>query len=188
MRIKKAHLLRIVRGDITLDEARKLGYVLVEAAPQPSADDFTQSDPQMLDNVSIDAQVDKFIIQADTKGGPDQAAGAPPPAQESFLREADDEAPPAAPPPKPVKKMTDLMGFATEIANLVQHSDNLLDVNGSIVRRALNYVTKNYDQKQSNDVAQILDANFNIQADPMADSYEDVEVPLAVGAGGPSQG
>jgi hypothetical protein len=105
------------------------------------------------------------------------------------LREAEeDDAAGAPPPPKPVKKMSDLMGFATEVAQLVEKSDALLDVKGAIVRRALNYVTKTYDTKQAKDVERILDANFDIQADPTADSYEDVDVPLAQGAGGPPSG
>jgi hypothetical protein len=188
MKIKKSHLLRIVRGELTVTEAKKLGYILSESLPQPDASEFLQSDPTMYENTSVDAQVDKFIMQADTGGQEPPPAGQPAPAQESFLREADEDAPAAAAPPKPVKKMTDLMGFASDVAQLVQKSETLLDIKGAIVRRALNYVTKNYDQKQAKDVERILDANFDIQADPTADSYEDVDVPLAQGAGGPPAG
>jgi hypothetical protein len=189
MKIKKNHLMRIVRGDITLAEAKKLGYVLNESLPEPSADQFLQSDPLMYENTSIDSQVDKFIMQADSGGQEPGPGETPAPAQESFLREAEeDDAAGAPPPPKPVKKMSDLMGFATEVAQLVEKSDALLDVKGAIVRRALNYVTKTYDTKQAKDVERILDANFDIQADPTADSYEDVDVPLAQGAGGPPSG
>lgn len=175
MRIRKRDLARIVRGELTIDEARVRG-LLIENEPAPQVQ---QTDPTQYENASLDAQVDKFILDADPSGQGQT--------QESLVREADDEAsPPSDPnlgkPPVPTKRL-DMMSFATDIARLVEKSENLLDIKGTIVRRALNYVSKNYDPKQAKDVAQILENNFGVSAEPGTDPYEDETAPSAVGAG-----
>lgn len=175
MKIKKRHLRQILNGSLTLEDARLRGYLL-EASPTPDASEFSQSEPQMYENVSVDLQIDKFIMQADAGESNEPQA----PQRESFLREAGDEETPSQ---QPTKQMSDKISFVTEVAQLVEKSDTLLDIKGTIVRRALNYVTKNYDAKQAKDIERMLDANFDIQADPSADSYDEIIPPAAAGAG-----
>lgn len=174
IKLRKRDLARLVRGEITLESARHSGLIF-ETNPTPQ---MQQSNPAMYENDSIDAQIDKFLMQADPSG---ESSGA---ANESLLREAEEDS--SAYQQLAPENPLDLMSFATDIARLVEKSDSLLDVKGAIVRRALNYVTKNYDSKQAKDIAQILENNFGVSADPSADPYEDESAPFAVGAGATS--
>lgn len=181
IKLRKRDLARLVRGDLTLNEARKAGLI-IETTPTPQ---MQQTDPTMYQNDSLDAQIDKFLLEYDP--GAEQTTVAA--ANEAFLREAGEEAvaapaadPNAGKPPQPAKKL-DMMSFASDVARLVEKSDMLLDVKGTIVRRALNYITKNYDPKQAKDVAQILENNFGVSSEPGSDPYEDESAPFAVGAG-----
>ena len=181
IKLRKRDLARLVRGDLTLEAARREGLIF-ETNPTPQ---MQQTDPTMYENDSLDIQVDKFLLQYDP--GSEQSTA--PQANEAFLREADEEGgeapvadPNAGKPPQPAKKL-DMMSFASDIARLVEKSDMLLDVKGTIVRRALNYVTKNYDPKQAADIAQILENNFGVNAETGSDPYEDESAPFAVGAG-----
>lgn len=183
IKLKKKDLARIVRGELTLESAKKSGLVF-ETAPMPQ---MQQTDPTMYENESIDAQIDKFLLQYDPSSEQTPVASA----NEMLLREADEEAeqpvadPNAGKPPVPSKRL-DMMSFASDIARLVEKSETLLDIKGAIVRRSLNYVTKNYDTKQAKDIAQILQNNFGVSIEPGADPYDDESAPFAVGAGASS--
>ena len=76
----------------------------------------------------------------------------------------------------------DAVSFASEIARIVENSDNLLDIKGTIVRRALNYITKTANLEKSNSVKDILQGNFDI-VDTGEDNSEDISGPYAKGAG-----
>lgn len=198
MKITKRDLVKVLRGEMTIKEAKE-SYAgpLWESTPTLA---MTQTDPTMYENDSVDMQVDKFLLDADPSGQKTQQESRRDRSQ--WLHEAEGGAPPSpAPdaagdnvadpntgkPQQPAKKL-DLVSFASDIARLVEKSDNLLDVKGAIVRRALNYVSKNYDPKQAKDVAQILENNFGVSAEPGSDPYDDESAPNAVGAGSGLQG
>ena len=162
--------------------------LLREELPTSRADN-----PDMLENDSIDAQVDRLLLQGDKSKEDTGATQA-----ESLLREADEDAPPpdaapadaggdAPPPPQNAapEKQLDVMAFADNVARLVEKLDNLIDVKGTLVRRALNYVTKNYDPKQAKEVQQVLEGNFELSPEAHADGYDDNDnvPPNAKGAG-----
>lgn len=172
IRLKASDYQKILKGELTLESARRSGLLIEDVPVLTKA-----SDPTMLENDSLDAQVDKFLLQAD------KSDGNPAPKQESFLREADEETPPPAPTPAaPAGPPIDAVAFCDSVARLVEKSDNLLDVKGTIIRRALNYVTKNYDAKQAKEVQQVLEGNFGLTPDA-SDPYEDDVAPPATGAG-----
>lgn len=182
IKLRKQDLRKLVTGKLTLENARR-GGLIIETSPTQQ---MQQTDPTMYENDSVDVQIDKFLLQADPNAKSNT--------NESFLFEAEGDAPPpptpadpnAGKPSLPTKRL-DMMSFASDIARLVEKSDSLLDIEGVIVRRALNYVTKNYDIKQAKDIAQILENNFGVKSDVGSDSYEDEFAPYAVGAGMPGQ-
>jgi hypothetical protein len=76
--------------------------------------------------------------------------------------------------------------FASDIANLVDRTDTLLDLRGTIARRAVNHVTEKYGADAGENVKQVLSANFDIEVDSDRDAQgqRDETRPAAVGAGG----
>jgi hypothetical protein len=80
--------------------------------------------------------------------------------------------------------------FASDIANLVDRTDTLLDLRGTIARRAVNHVTEKYGADAGENVKQVLSANFDIEVDSERDAQgqRDETRPAAIGAGGGSGG
>lgn len=80
--------------------------------------------------------------------------------------------------------------FASDIANLVDRTDTLLDLKGTIARRAVNHVTEKYGADAGENVKQVLSANFDIEVDSERDAQgqRDETRPAAVGAGGGGAG
>jgi hypothetical protein len=76
--------------------------------------------------------------------------------------------------------------FASDIANLVDRTDTLLDLKGTIARRAINHVSEKYGAEAAENVKQVLSANFDIEMDSNRDAQglRDETRPAAVGAGG----
>lgn len=206
MKITKRDLVKVLKGEITIQEAKNRvphADLLRESMPTLP---MQQTDPTMYENDSVDMQVDKFLLDVDPSGQKNQQEarrdssrwlhevaglyeeeGGAPPAPTPDAAGDNTADPNAGKPQHPAKKL-DLVSFASDIARLVEKSDNLLDVKGAIVRRALNYVSKNYDPKQAKDIAQILENNFGVSAEPGSDPYDDETAPNAVGAGVGLQG
>jgi hypothetical protein len=80
--------------------------------------------------------------------------------------------------------------FASDIANLVDRTDTLLDLKGTIARRAVNHVTEKYGADAGENVKQVLSANFDIEidSDRDAEGQRDETRPAAIGAGGGGAG
>jgi hypothetical protein len=80
--------------------------------------------------------------------------------------------------------------FASDISNLVDRTDTLLDLRGTIARRAVNHVTEKYGADAGENVKQVLSANFDIEVDSDRDAQgqRDETRPAAIGAGGGSGG
>lgn len=201
MKILKSDLKKVLSGKMTLSEARLRSELLREDVPTTQV-----TDPAMLENDSIDSQIDRFLMQGESnKNAEMDGENTAAPAMESFLREAEGDdpnaipgaapapeagaapdAPPDPPPQQPAQKSNqqlDAVTFADNVARLVEKNGTLLDLKGTICRRALNWVTKNYDAKQSKEVKQILEGNFGITPDNAEDPYEDDMAPPAAGAG-----
>lgn len=230
MKIKKSDLRKVLRGEMTIQEAKvralrslkeasEFGLLITEEVPSISA-----TNPTMFENDSLDSQVDRFLMQGESNkaqeemgnpatptpspetategyyrmdmdallmeapGDPPAAAGGapPPPIDATPAPDAGTDTPAEPPPQQPEQKGNkelDALTFADNVARLVEKHESLLDIRGTIVRRALNWVTKNYDAKQSKEVKQILEGNFGITPDNANDSYEDDMAPPAKGAG-----
>lgn len=187
MKLRKSDLKRVLNGEISLAEAKKRAKLLEDTMPAVQV-----TNPEMLENDSLDVQVDRFLMQGESDSSK-QAMGMAP-QTESLLREEGEDAgaapvtdpaqqqEPPSPQPTGGGQDLDLVTFADNLARLIEKHETLLDIKGTIVRRALNYVTKNYDAKQSKELAQILEGNFGITVDGK-DPYDDDQAPPAQGAG-----
>lgn len=83
-----------------------------------------------------------------------------------------------------------VVDFANDIATLVERVDTLVDLNGTIARRAYNYVTQNHGPDAAENFKQVLEGNFQIyiEAQPDAEGERNFNNPPAVGAGSGSGG
>lgn len=162
MKIKVSKLRSIIRE--ALEEA--------EAAPE------TVPWPEIPD-ASLDSEIDTFLVAAESG---DSALG------ESLLREADPEAgaeddgeTPSAPEPGNSAPKVDTAAFARDVAHLVENFDNLIDVKGVVLRRAINYVGKKYGKEQADLVKDVLESQYGLFYD--SDSDEPPTAPAADRAG-----
>lgn len=133
-----------------------------------------------LPDASFDVKIDKFLVDAESNDDID----------ESFIWEAEEESPdddPAAaedetstlPADQPEQKL-DVGKVSREISRLIDNFDNLIDVKGLVLRRALNYVGQKYGKEQANQVRDVLETQFGLH---LSDEEESPVAPPADRAG-----
>lgn len=83
-----------------------------------------------------------------------------------------------------------VVDFASDIANVVERANELLDLDGTIARRAYNYVSENHGPDAAENFKQVIEANFQIFIEPQPDAEgeRNFNNPAAVGAGAGSGG
>ena len=83
-----------------------------------------------------------------------------------------------------------VVDFASDIANLVERANDLLDLDGTVARRAYNYVVQNHGPDAAENFKQVLEGNFQIYIEPQPDAEgeRNFNNPAAVGAGAGSGG
>lgn len=83
-----------------------------------------------------------------------------------------------------------VVDFASDVANLVDRAEILLDLNGTIGRRAYNHVMEKYGPDAAENFKQVLSANFDINLESSRDMEGEryADRPAAIGAGGGAEG
>lgn len=78
-----------------------------------------------------------------------------------------------------------VVDFASDVANLVDRTNTLLDLDGTIARRAYNYVSQNHGPDAAENFKQVLQANFDIymESQPDMEGERNALRPAAAGAG-----
>jgi hypothetical protein len=71
----------------------------------------------------------------------------------------------------------DVVGFADNIANLIEKVETLVDLKSSIVRRVLNHVQKTYDDNTEKRLEEILSSNFDLTPEADVDKFNDEKYP-----------
>lgn len=77
------------------------------------------------------------------------------------------------------------LDFANDVANLVDRVNTLLDLDGTIGRRAFNYVSEKYGPDAADNFKQVLSANFDVDLESPRDMEGErfADRPAAIGAG-----
>lgn len=57
---------------------------------------------------------------------------------------------------------TDINTFTSEVSRLIQHADTLLDIKGTIITMAQNYIVKAYDKNVGDQFVEILERDYNL--------------------------
>lgn len=163
----KAKLGQIVSEEITESRVRKTMRQLVEAP------EVLPGDVQKLANDSVDVGLDSYFKKAadtlDMTGG----------ANKERAQDGGDGTQNFSP-----------VDFASDVATLVDRANALLDLDGTIARRAYNYVSQNHGPDAAENFKQVLEANFDIfmESQPDMEGERNAMRPAAVGAGAGSGG
>lgn len=84
----------------------------------------------------------------------------------------------------------DLEIFAAETARIIKNADTLLDIEKIILSKARDYLLSKYGEDEEKNFLEIMQNRFSIDArdESEKDSQEDIEAPIAIGAGGGDAG
>lgn len=138
---------------------------------------------------SLDAQVDRLLISYEKEAKKSKNEGLDMRfLTRRFLLEADedekeDDSSPTAK-NKGSAEDIDVESFAESLVRLVDNYDSLLEVRDTLIRRARNFLRKNYDDATVNDFLSILRDNFDIEVGMSRFEKElEVQPPPAARAG-----
>lgn len=59
----------------------------------------------------------------------------------------------------------EINSYCRDVAHLISNFTNVVDINGIILRRSLNYVGQKYNKDQVDAVKSILETNYNLSVD-----------------------
>lgn len=80
----------------------------------------------------------------------------------------------------PGKPEINLETFASEIARLIGNAEYLLDIKGTILTMAENYVKNSYDESQASNLLEILETQYSLSKEHKQD--DEANTNFAVGA------
>lgn len=78
------------------------------------------------------------------------------------------------------EKSVDINTFASEVVRLIQHADTLLDIKGTIIIMAKNYLTHAYDESVGEELIDVLERNYELSVSAKQD--DEANNDFAVGA------
>ena len=185
-----------VRGSIRDSYSRNR---LFEADDEDPSKDAEEKETQEGD--SLDVQVDKYLseYESEAKSGPKAEGRHLSSLVAQLLREAgedeeDDDAEKPADddkegdietPDKPSADQLDMDSFASSVVRLLENYDSLLEVRNTILRRARNFLVKNYEETAAQKFDEVLREDHGMEiGKSKQDQSDEFEAPRA-GAAGP---
>ncbi len=154
---------------IVNEERERAKWSLIVEDPQ-----IQPGDVQKVANDSVDVKLDAYFQKsAETLGATGGAN------KEKSMDDGDE-----------TDQNFSVVDFASDIANLVDRTNTLLDLDGTIARRAYNHVAEKYGPDAAENFKQVLVANFDINIEPASDMEGErfADRPAAIGAGGGAEG
>lgn len=177
------------------------------------ADEEEEKEPG---NDSIDSQVDKFLVnyekqatksknegrdfrsmtrnflfeaeEDEEEDEPEEEPEEPDEEDEGDKSESEDEDAEDEEEEKLTSEDIDLQSFAGDVVRLVENFESLLEVNNTILRRAANFLSKNYDKETVEQFKQELSTKYGIEIGKseleMKDDYRAPNAAMAGPAGG----
>lgn len=138
-----------------------------------------EGDHRSYERDSLDTAIDSQLMQAEKNAAVTNERRS----LRAALLEADDDEGEAAPPPEKQKAPFNPEIFAGDVARIVTHATNLLDIEGTIVRRALNLIVRNQDHMTAEKVKSILERDYHVSITPESEKNDNTTDINAVGAG-----
>lgn len=163
---------------------------------------FEAKEPEQEPGDSIDSQIDKFLIDYETEAKRSKNEGLDfRMLVRRLLREEDDDAADDAadddagddaekdeePKKSPLDELN-MESYVASVMRLVDNYDNLLEVRNTILRRAKNYLVKNYEPEALNSFDDNLRETYGMEVGEMESERQDKFQPPKAGAAGPAGG
>lgn len=149
-------------------------------APAPTDNPNIGKAPDIqLPNDSVDAVIDEQLTQA-TKAV--NSSGGQTTENKKFSLKLLLEADGVSPQPGQGKPL-DSAAMCREVARIVQNASGLIDLEGTVLRRSLNYIAKTYGPDAMKQVQTMLERNYSISTQSQEDRDDDRQDINAAGAG-----
>jgi len=142
---------------------------------------------------SVDAQIDKYLSQYESQAKEDASAKME---SVSFDRltwdwkrlvEAEDEEKDEKPEKGKLEEL-DMKSFVSDVMRLVDNADSLLELRNTILRRAANYLSENYEGDALKSFKEELLESHDVEIGQTESEKEDEYQPPKAGAAGPAGG
>ena len=147
--------------------------------------------PELHD--SLDSQVDDYLLQyeKDSRATKKEGADLRTLTKDFFLLEAEDEE--KKDDAGGVKKLTEnelqIEEFASNVVRLIENYDSLLSIEDTIIRRTINFLSKNYEESVIESFKIILEDQYDMSVDkPQEQDFEKYQAPPADRASGSLSG
>ena len=167
---------------------------------------FEAKEPEQEPGDSIDSQIDKFLIDYETEAKRSKNEGldfrmlvrrllreedddvADDAADDAADDDAGDDAEKDEEPKKSPLDELNMESYVASVMRLVDNYDNLLEVRNTILRRAKNYLVKNYEPEALNSFDDNLRETYGMEVGEMESERQDKFQPPKAGAAGPAGG
>ena len=140
---------------------------------------------------SVDAQIDKYLSQYESQAKEDAATKTESVSYGRMTRdwrrllEADEE---KEEPAKPTLDDFNMKSFVSDVVRLIENYDSLLEIRNTILRRAVNHLTENYDgEVLASFKEELLESHGMEIGKTESERDDEIEAPKA-GAAGPMAG
>jgi hypothetical protein len=188
-----------VRRAVRELSAEHLGRTNLFEAPEDADKEAEEKETQEGD--SLDTQVDRFLseYESEAKSGPKAEGRHLTSLVAQLLREAgedeEDDAEAEKPsddekegdveaPEKPSADQLDMNTFAGSVVRLIENYDSLLEVRNTILRRARNFLVKNYEETAAQKFDEVLQEEHGLEiGKSKQDQKDEFEAPRAGQAG-----
>jgi ribosomal protein L37AE/L43A len=128
---------------------------------EASSDDVKQENDD-----SLDSQVDRYLAQyeGDAKPAKNERVDLHWMTREFLSEAAEDDADATDPPKKLTIEDIDVDSFANDVVRLVDNYDSLLEIKSTLLRRAINFLSKTYDQDVVNAFTDVMNEEHSMVA------------------------
>jgi hypothetical protein len=135
----------------------------------------------MPDGTSIDAQIDRYMIDYEKEGTRAVKEGFDARALARRLLESDEPQLPAD--AGSSSSGFDVESFASSVARLIENFESLVEVRATLVKRAEAFLRKGHSGDVVQSFLDTMRERHDIDADAEVDGVDEIEVPAAAGAG-----
>ena len=142
---------------------------------------------------SLDSQIDKLLVNYETEAKTSKNEGLDfRMMTRRFLIEAEGDEEEEKPKGDDIKKLSldniDMKSYVSSVMRLVENYDNLLEVRNTILRRAKNYIVKNYEKSSGQSFDDTLQEEHGIEIGKSKYEEEDEFAAPPAGRAGPAGG
>lgn len=164
---------------------KELARLLREAEEEPKKEEGEDS---------VDAQIDKYLSQYESQAKEDSKAKVEAVSYGKMtydwrrLTEAEDDEKKDEEPEKTKLEDINMVSFVSDVMRLVENYESLLEIKNTVLRRAANYLSSNYEGDALQSFKDQLQESYGIEIGQSESEKDDEVQPPKAGAAGPMAG